>query len=259
MEERALRVLILEDAPADADLCQRELRRAAIRFAGKRVDTREAFEQALEASPPDLILSDFTMPAGFDGLAALDLARAKSADIPFIFVSGTLGEERAVEAMRRGATDYVLKDKLNRLVPVVERALRESEERAARRKTERELEETRSRLGQHSVVPARCRVVVFTAGAAPALCEPGGRHGVWPAGRRFRRGTRRMDAPAASRRSRARAARTARVARNAPLGFDLPRRASGGEVRWIHDRGSVIQDDEGELLRIDGLAATSLR
>src|SRR5262249_14317505 len=82
----------------------------------------------------------------FDGLTALDMAREQLVDVPFVFVSGTIGEDRAVEAMKRGATDYVLKDRLNRLVPVIQRALRERSERLARRKGEGELEEPRSRV-----------------------------------------------------------------------------------------------------------------
>ena len=148
MDERELRILIVEDAPAYAELCQRELRRAGLKFSAQRVDTREAFERALEEFNPDLILSDFSMPAAFDGLTALDLARAKSGKIPFVFVSGTIGEDRAVEAMKRGATDYVLKDRLGRLAPVIRRALQEADERAARQRAEAEIERQRAFLRQ---------------------------------------------------------------------------------------------------------------
>src|SRR6185436_7068435 len=103
VDESSLRILIVEDAPADAELCQRELRRAGLKFTAKCVDTREAFERELRDFEPDLILSDFSMPTSFDGLTALDLTRAKSVDVPFVFVSGTIGEDRAVEAMKRGA------------------------------------------------------------------------------------------------------------------------------------------------------------
>lgn len=148
MDEREIRVLIVEDAPADAELCQRELRRAGIRFTARCVEREPEFERALIEFTPDLILSDFSMPTAFDGLTALDLTRAKSTDIPFVFVSGTIGEDRAVEAMRRGATDYVLKDRLGRLGPVVRRAMQEAEERKARRKAEEEIERQRAFLRQ---------------------------------------------------------------------------------------------------------------
>ena len=123
MADRGLRILILEDAPADAELSQRELRRAGLRFEALRVDTRAAFERALQDFEPDLVLSDFSMPAAFDGLSALGLTRERSPDLPFIFVSGTIGEDRAVEAMKRGATDYVLKDRPQRLPFAVASAL----------------------------------------------------------------------------------------------------------------------------------------
>jgi diguanylate cyclase (GGDEF)-like protein/PAS domain S-box-containing protein len=120
---RKLRFLILEDAVADAELCDRELRRAGLNFELRRVDTRAQFEAALEAFAPDLILSDFTLPGDFDGLTALDIARRKLPEVPFMFLSGTIGEERAVEAIQRGAADYVLKDRMARLGPAVVQAL----------------------------------------------------------------------------------------------------------------------------------------
>lgn len=147
MEEN-LRILIMEDVPTDAELCERELRGAGLKFTAQRVDTRAAFERALNEFKPDLILSDFSMPTAFDGLAALDLVRGKDVDIPFVFVSGTIGEDRAVEAMKRGATDYVLKDRLKRLVPVIRRALQEAEGRSARRKAEEEIARQRAFLRQ---------------------------------------------------------------------------------------------------------------
>src|SRR5688572_2709783 len=134
--EGELRVLMLEDMPVDAELCAHELKRAGLVFTSKRVDTRTDFENALKTFAPDLIISDFSMPGAFDGLSALDIARGRMPETPFVFVSGTIGEERAVEAMKRGATDYVLKERLNRLVPVIKRALQENAERMALRQAE---------------------------------------------------------------------------------------------------------------------------
>jgi diguanylate cyclase (GGDEF)-like protein/PAS domain S-box-containing protein len=131
-----LRVLMLEDVKSDAELELRELRQLRRALEFRRVETREDFVRALVEFHPDIILSDFSMPNAFDGLIALDLAREQAPGVPFVFVSGTIGEDRAVDALRRGATDYVVKDRLNRLAPVVLRALQEADERAGRRRAE---------------------------------------------------------------------------------------------------------------------------
>src|SRR5579859_1267514 len=131
-----------------------------MRITHRIVDTEESFSQALRDFSPDVILSDFSMPA-FDGMAALAIAREQAPDTPFIFVSGTIGEEHAIRALKNGATDYVLKTNLVRLPPAVERALQDARDRAARRKAEVELEETRARL--QSVVSS-LRDVVWSVG-----------------------------------------------------------------------------------------------
>lgn len=130
-----LRILNLEDSPADAELNAAMLSARWPQCEFRRVDTRADFAAALERENFDLILSDYTMP-GFNGLHALELARERRPDIPFLFVSGTIGEDAAIEALKNGATDYVLKHRLMRLIPAVDRALREEEERAERRRAE---------------------------------------------------------------------------------------------------------------------------
>src|SRR6266404_3136864 len=126
------RLLLLEDNPTDAHLLQRGL--SANRFDCElvRADDKEAFIKALTQGGFDLILSDYFMP-GFDGLSALAMARERCPEIPFIFVSGAIGDEIAVESLRAGATDYVLKDRPARLVPAIQRALAEAEESAHRK------------------------------------------------------------------------------------------------------------------------------
>jgi len=136
---RKLRILILEDQNADADLMEYELRKGGIIFFSKRVQTKEDFLKELNTSMPDLILSDYKLPS-FDGSSALAIARDHYSDVPFIFVSGTIGEELAIETLKGGATDYVLKERLTRLVPAASRALREAEERTARKKAEEQLQ-----------------------------------------------------------------------------------------------------------------------
>ena len=133
--ERALCILILEDLPSDAELMVYELRQAGIAHSIRRVADREHFVAALREDWPDIILSDFHLP-NFDGLEALTLAQAARPDTPFIFVSGAMGEEVAIDALKRGATDYVLKDRLSRLGPAVQRSLREAEERRERLQAE---------------------------------------------------------------------------------------------------------------------------
>jgi diguanylate cyclase (GGDEF)-like protein len=130
-----LRVLVVEDAPRDAELALRELTKGGIGCRSQVVATEQDFRGALRDFQPDVILSDFTMH-GFDGMTALGIAAENAPDVPFIFLSGTLGEERAIEALKRGATDYLLKSNLARLAPAVRRALEEATSRRARRTAE---------------------------------------------------------------------------------------------------------------------------
>ena len=124
-----LNILIVEDQEVEAALVVRHLTRAGLHCNATRVETGADFRRALCDKPPDLILSDFSLPQ-FGGLDALKIAVEMAPEIPFVFVSGTIGEERAIEALQRGATDYVLKTNLARLVPAIERALREAKARA---------------------------------------------------------------------------------------------------------------------------------
>jgi diguanylate cyclase (GGDEF)-like protein len=121
-----LRVLLIEDSVADADLAIWRLKQAGYDCNYRRVVTEDAMRDALRTELPDLILSDFSLPQ-FDGMSALAVARAEAPGVPFIFLSGTIGEERAIEALRCGAIDYVLKSNPKRLAPAVRRALEEAE------------------------------------------------------------------------------------------------------------------------------------
>jgi len=132
-----INVLFVEDSDIDVELELRALERDGLQIVFQRVDSEGALRQALAGAPPDTILSDFSMP-GFDGLQALKLSRDLAPRVPFIFVSGTIGEERAIEAIRLGATDYVLKNNLRRLSTSVRRALSEAGERERVRVAESE-------------------------------------------------------------------------------------------------------------------------
>lgn len=140
-EAPLVRVLHLEDSALDADLVCEFLRLIGVRCEIDRVWTRDSFAGALRAKDYDLILADHALPA-FDGESALEIAREMAPHVPFVFVSGTLGEDVAVEAMKRGATDYVVKQRLDRLPAVVTRALAEAAERAERKRAENALRES---------------------------------------------------------------------------------------------------------------------
>jgi two-component system sensor histidine kinase/response regulator len=145
MTGEALRILILEDVPTDAALAEFELQEAGLTFTSKRVMTEQEYIRELQSFSPDLILSDYDLPQ-YNGAYALAEARARCPDIPFILVTGAVGEDRAIEILVQGAKDYVLKNRLNRLVPAVQRALAEAEAHKARKKAEEALREAHGEL-----------------------------------------------------------------------------------------------------------------
>ncbi|QBG48771.1 PAS domain S-box protein [Verrucomicrobia bacterium S94] len=150
-----LRLLIVEDDPNDAELEIAELEANGFHCQWDRVETREAYLEGLTRTDYDLILSDYTLPA-FDGLTALGLLSQQKQEIPFILVSGTVGEEFAINSLKAGATDYVLKERISRLAPVVHRALEEHRERQERKQAQQQL----------LSVNARFRAIVETANDA---------------------------------------------------------------------------------------------
>src|SRR5262244_4451773 len=187
-----LRVLHLEDNANDAELIQAALDSEGIVSHVARVETRADFLAALEQGGFDVVLADYTLPS-FDGLSALKISMEKCPDVPFIFVSGTLGEEVAIEALKIGATDYVLKERLSRIVPSVHRALREAKERAERKRAEallagekRLLEMIAQGHALSMILEALCRLVEeLSPGslAAILLLDPDGQrlwHGAAP-------------------------------------------------------------------------------
>ena len=140
-----LKILLLEDEPIDAELATRALHKAGIEFSPLRVETRDAFVAALKDFRPDIVLADYRLPT-FDGLEALAIAVEQAPDVPFIFVSGAMGEEFAIETLHQGAADYVIKDRLGKLAPAVSRALQEAAERRLRRRAEAELAASEERF-----------------------------------------------------------------------------------------------------------------
>lgn len=135
---------MLEDEVRDAELARFTLKQGGFDFQFKRVETQPAFLEELERFKPNVILSDHGLPS-FDGFSALELARKKCPDVPFIFVTGSLGEEVTIKALKSGATDFVLKDHLNNLPPAVHRALRQAEYRLQRKRAEEALHTSEER------------------------------------------------------------------------------------------------------------------
>src|SRR4051812_22267937 len=135
MTTQRLQVLLVEDSIADAKLLTHELRRGIASLEIERVEDADGMRAALRSQPWDAVISDWTMPK-FSGLSALAMVGELELDLPFIIVSGSIGEEVAVEAMRAGAHDYLIKGNLKRLVPAVEREVRDAKVRAARRVAE---------------------------------------------------------------------------------------------------------------------------
>ena len=140
-----MRILYLEDEPKDAELVQDSLEAEGIVCDLTRADTQADFLTYLRQGGFDLILADYTLPL-FDGISALRIAQEIRPEVPFIFVSGTTGEELAIEALKMGATDYVFKTRLSRIAPSVRRALREAEERSQRRAAEEALQRNEAYL-----------------------------------------------------------------------------------------------------------------
>jgi diguanylate cyclase (GGDEF)-like protein/PAS domain S-box-containing protein len=248
-----IRVLLTEDVASDAELEVRELKRSGMRLAHRIVDTEESFTLALQEFAPDVILSDFSMP-GFDGMAALAISRELRPDIPFIFVSGTIGEEYAIRALKNGATDYVLKSNLVRLPAAVERALAEAQQRRDRRKIEAELEIARERLS--SIIDSLPDVLWSTAlpertitYVGPASGQVLGRQPddflndpkLWldivevedrPA---LVEGWRRL------------------LAEGRPFDIDYRIHRPDGTVRWVNSRAHLVRNADGAAERVDGV------
>jgi signal transduction histidine kinase len=145
--ETPLSILILEDNPSDTELVRRELRKAGFSATFQWAQDKASFLQSLAGASPAAILVDYSVP-GFDGMSALTLSRERFPDVPVIVVSGAIGEEVAIETLKSGATDYVLKQRLARLGPVLRRALREAEQLKERKQADEALRRTAEELAR---------------------------------------------------------------------------------------------------------------
>jgi PAS domain S-box-containing protein len=247
-----LRILLLEDDPNDAELVQ-ELLSDQFAIEITRAQAEDEFLAALEADLFDLILADYRLPS-YDGLSALELALARCPGVPFIFVSGTIGEDVAIEALKRGATDYVLKTGLTRLVPSVQRALREAGERAKREAAQTALSRSEIYLaeaqriahvgwwerqfstGRVSLSDEACRIFGVQPSDLPEW------HGRW------------LDLIHPEDRARANAAAAAALVPGGPR-YDVEYRVirPDGAVRVVHSQGDATWDDSGRALRQFGV------
>jgi PAS domain S-box-containing protein len=252
-----LRILSLEDDPNDTELIQAVLEAHNLLCEMTRVDTEAAYLAALHNGESDLILADYTLPS-FDGLSALRLATELRPDVPFIFVSGTLGEEVAIEAMKIGATDYVLKTRLSRLVPSVERALRETKERAERRRAEDKLRESEERFRTmadtlpeaiwiYSLIPQRMLYLspsferIWDLPVEDVQRDPN----LWVA------------AMHPEDRDRIVGIFSTWAAHGHNNYHDVEYRIvrPDGNIRWIHDRAVLFLDEQGRPCRVNGISA----
>ena len=249
-EAHAIRILHLEDSARDAELLEAQLTRAGLVSSLTRVDTGAAFEAALATGASDVILVDYNVP-GYDGRSAVRYAQQHRPEVPVIVVSGMVGEEAAVECLRLGATDYVLKQRPATLVPAVRRALAEAEEHRRRRQAEFDLRETATQLEQAQAV-AHLGSWTFEAASGQFLssAEAYRIYGLTP-------GTSAcMDDVLAcvhpSDRDYVDQSWTASVRGESP--YDLTYRILvKGEERWVHERAAITRDDAGTVVRIVGM------
>jgi len=169
--KKPLRVLIVEDSEDDAELLVIDLHRAGYDITFERVEGAEAMTAALDREPWDVVISDWTVPS-FGALPALKVVQAKGLDLPFIIMSGTIGEERAVEAMRAGAHDMILKDRRARLIPAVEREVAEARRRAEQRETKERLRASEETLRKTEKLRSLGKMAAGLSHDLKNICNP---------------------------------------------------------------------------------------
>ena len=243
---QTLRILHLEDNQNDAELVQAMLVAEGIPCEVMRVETQADFASALDQGGFDLIISDLTLPS-FDGLSALVLAQTKSSSIPFIFFSGTMGEEEAVQSLKEGVTDYVLKQRPSRLVPAVLRALQEAKEHSERKLAEEKLrqsEELYRRITENiadlvAVLDADGKRLYNSPSYKDILGDPASM-----------RGTDSFKDIHPEDRERVRRIFLETVATGVGQRTEFRFLLKDGNIRFIESQGSVIKDEEGSTAHV---------
>jgi two-component system cell cycle sensor histidine kinase/response regulator CckA len=253
--EAPVRLLVLEDNPIDAELLQATLEYSGMTCDIVHVDTEADFRSQLNGFDDfDLIISDYTLPA-FDGKRALALARERRPDVPFIFVSGTIGEEAAIESLVGGATDYVLKHKFARLVPAVRRALKELADRRARHQAERQLQVTLEELKNlfdnldevfFSVDPRANRLLQISPACERLYGLP--RQAFFQNPRFWRDVAAIVDLPVIE-------SVESRLQAGEAISFEYRISRPDGAIRWVHTKMKPVVDADGEVVRINGIVS----
>ncbi|HEY4081037.1 MAG TPA: EAL domain-containing protein [Burkholderiaceae bacterium] len=244
-----MKVLLVEDEPHDAELALRTLRKAGLECTGLRVDTEETFLQALRDFEPDIILSDFSMPL-FDGMSALNIVRHRLPNVPLIFVSGTIGEEYAINALKNGATDYVLKGNLARLAAAVQRALDDAKQVQEQRRIKAALDHSEQRF----LLAASTGDVwdwTIATGESYIPHQWKQRHGYedveipnqWSSWLSFLHPEDRRVVQAALK---------AHLRASAPFEVEFRTRERGGEYRWSQVKGKALRDSDGRASYMAG-------
>lgn len=247
MTNQLLRVLIVEDSADDAELILREVQRGGYTVVSERVETKESMEAALQHNHWDIVLSDYSMPR-FSAMAALATLKESGQDIPFLVVSGTIGEETAVAALKAGAHDFLVKDKLARLIPAIERELREAEIRRSHRAAE-----TRYQLLVESL-PGIVYIHPLDWAAGPIYASPqiknilGYSSEEWLADPTFWQSRLHPEDREAALAGIQQSDQTGR-----PLEIEYRMLAQDGSVVWFRDQAILVRDDQGQPVYWMGL------
>ncbi|MCI0531596.1 MAG: response regulator [candidate division Zixibacteria bacterium] len=249
---QSLHVLLVEDSEDDAQLLIRELRRGGYSPTIQRVETPEEMKTALEKFQWDLVVSDYSMPH-FNGLSALYLLRQTGQDLPFILISGTIGESVAVEAMKAGAHDYLMKDKLDRLIPAVQRELKEAQERGARRAAEEFARQSESRFRSLAENIKEVFWITDAQGETIEYISPAYRE-IW--GRDPSEPHQSIYVWLDHIHPEDRDYVTKNLGKQLTGKYDLEYRIvrPDGSLRWIHDRAFPVRDTQGRVTRVVGIA-----